>query len=285
MTPNLFVTGLPRSGTTLVCHLLSSLPDVVALHEPMRILELAGQTEEQVLQAIDTFTEQNRTSLLSNATAASKQIGGAVPDNPIAREKSDDGLRKPVNELGEIAVGKPLSPDFTLAIKHNAFFTVFLEPLAATRSCFAIIRNPLAVLASWQSVDLPVNRGQLPAATMWDADLAEHLKQTPDVVDRQLLILDWFFDRFARALPPERIVRYEDVIASGGKCLAHIVPQAASLTKALQSRNRSSLYDPAHYAMLGQRLLEGTGTYSSFYSPAEIEALLKAELETDHAAG
>jgi hypothetical protein len=30
------LTGLPRSGTTLTCHLLNKLPDTVALHEPMQ---------------------------------------------------------------------------------------------------------------------------------------------------------------------------------------------------------------------------------------------------------
>src|SRR5689334_16285425 len=32
---DVLVTGLPRSGTTLTCHLLQKLPDTVALHEPM----------------------------------------------------------------------------------------------------------------------------------------------------------------------------------------------------------------------------------------------------------
>jgi hypothetical protein len=30
------ITGTPRSGTTLVCHLLNQLPDTVALNEPMQ---------------------------------------------------------------------------------------------------------------------------------------------------------------------------------------------------------------------------------------------------------
>jgi hypothetical protein len=32
---NVVLTGLPRSGTTLVCRLLNKLPDTVALHEPL----------------------------------------------------------------------------------------------------------------------------------------------------------------------------------------------------------------------------------------------------------
>lgn len=33
---DIILTGVPRSGTTLACLLLSKLPDVVALNEPMR---------------------------------------------------------------------------------------------------------------------------------------------------------------------------------------------------------------------------------------------------------
>jgi len=284
MTPTIYVTGLPRSGTTLVCHLLSSLPDVVALHEPMKIQDMAGCTTAQVLDAIDAFARENRESILTQAKASSKQISGEVPDNPIAAEKADDGLRKQLNSLGEIIVGKTLPSDFTLAIKHNAFFAFFLASLAATRSCFAIIRNPLAVLASWQTVDLPVNRGQLPAATQWDTGLAAILAGTPDVLDRQFIIMDWFFSRYAATLPAERIIRYEDVIASGGRCLAHLVPSAAALQGQLKSRNRSGLYDRAHFEKLGSRLLDGDGAYSAFYSRLEIETLLKSELESNHAA-
>jgi hypothetical protein len=32
---NIVSTGLPRSGTTLTCHLLNKLPNTVALHEPI----------------------------------------------------------------------------------------------------------------------------------------------------------------------------------------------------------------------------------------------------------
>src|SRR5262245_2561552 len=42
---NVLVAGIPRSGTTLTCHLLNSLPDIVALHEPIGE-ELMGDMSE-----------------------------------------------------------------------------------------------------------------------------------------------------------------------------------------------------------------------------------------------
>jgi len=51
--PTTLLTGLPRSGTTLVCALLNRLPDTVALSEP-RILRLHGDRDLAVRQ-IDAF--------------------------------------------------------------------------------------------------------------------------------------------------------------------------------------------------------------------------------------
>ena len=45
--------------------------------------------------------------------------------------------------------------------------------------------------------------------------LATALDAQPDLLTRQLLLLDWLFARFARVLPRARILRYEDVFARG----------------------------------------------------------------------
>jgi hypothetical protein len=44
---NILITGTPRSGTTLPCHLLNELPDTVALHEPMKVKEFSGLTDHE----------------------------------------------------------------------------------------------------------------------------------------------------------------------------------------------------------------------------------------------
>lgn len=272
--PTTLLTGIPRSGTTLVCHLLSRLPDVVALHEPIRIADLPAGPVQGLLDPLARFAAETRHRLITEATAQSKQIGGAVPDNPIAQEKSDDGLRKAVNEIGTIGIAKPLSRGFHLVIKHNALFTVALDVLCARYRCFAVIRNPLAVLASWRSVDLPVHRGRIPAAEARDPDLAARLSADAPVEDKQLFILDWFFDRFHRLLSPDRIIRYEEVVATGGRCLAGLAPAASILPAQLASRNASALYDRAHILSMGRLLLERDGAFRHFYADADIEAVM-----------
>ena len=81
------------------------------------------------------------------------------------------------------------------------------------------MRNPLSVLASWQTVDLPVHRGRIPAGEELDRDLHRVLEREPEVLGRQLIVLDWFFGRFHAHLNHQDIIRYEDVVESGGVAL------------------------------------------------------------------
>jgi len=139
-------------------------------------------------------------------------------------------------------VSKPLSQDFSLVIKHNAAFTALLPELAQRFECYCLVRNPLAVLASWNSVNLPVSTGRLPAGEHFDQALSRRLDAEPDLLERQLHLLDWLFGRFAAHLPAERILRYEDIVHSAGAALAacHLAAGAAA---AAENQNASRLPD------------------------------------------
>ena len=176
-------------------------------------------------------------------------------------------------ERGRIRVDGAIAADFTLAIKHNAAFTALLPELAERFETCAVVRNPLAVLASWHSVDLPVSRGRLPAGEHFDPGLARRLDAEPDCISRQLLLLDWLFSRYERCLPRERVLAYEDVVASDGQALAaafnvELEPQA------LSGRNASPLYSIEACERLASRLHHDAGAWRSRYVDADVEALL-----------
>lgn len=272
---NLALTGLPRSGTTLCCQLLGQAPDTVALFEPMNVGALPVDDRVAAVGQVARFFDESRRSLVMEGRGLSQQVGGAVPDNPMTDQRNRAGLRMRAATLGEIRVDKPLTAGFTLVVKHNAAFTALLPELAARFDTFAVVRNPLAVLASWNSVDLPVSRGRVPAGERLDPVLAARLHGEPDRGRRQLAILDWFCGRFARLLPPERIIRYEQVVQSGGAALAAAsgvpVPPAE-----LRARNASRNYDPALCAELARQLRDDPGAWRHFY---DIEAVDRLEAE------
>ncbi|KAF1686615.1 hypothetical protein B1992_06805 [Pseudoxanthomonas broegbernensis] len=270
---DLALTGVPRSGTTLCCHLLGRAHRTVALFEPMEVARLPRE-RSAALEQVAAFYADSRASLVAEGTAWSQQVDGRVPDNPFASHRAADGRRRHEAERGRIRLDAPMDPGFALVVKHNAAFTALLPELADRFQTCAIVRNPLAVLASWHSVDLPVSHGRLPAGEHFDPGLARRLDAEPDRIARQLLILDWLFARYGRYLPPERVLAYEEVVASGGAALAaafglQLEPQP------LRERNASRLYSPRTCEELALRLQGDRGAWRSRYGDADVEALLQ----------
>jgi len=271
---NLILTGVPRGGTTLACKLLGQADDSVSLSEPMPVHELPLAPTAAV-EAIAAYFKASRERLLASGTATSQQIDGQPPDNFFDSEPGGTGLRTRRASTGEIRVHKPLSPTFTLTIKHNAAFTALLPWLAPVFDGYAVIRNPLAVLASWNSVDLPITQGRLPMAERLQPALSTWLDAEPDVLERQLFLLDWIFAQYAQTLPPARIIPYEQIVSSDGAALAAATGLALP-PQSLHSRNASALYDPATSQHHAKRLCQRGGAWRMFYSDDAIMDALDA---------
>lgn len=278
---NLVITGLGRSGTTLVCHLLNKLPNTIALDEPIGPNRFAEHRSdhEAVCDGIEHFYRAMRRMALEEGTVRTKHVGGEVPDNHFADEREEGGQRRLITESGKIPVGKELRPGFYLAVKEPGLFTAVLPALAKRFPCYAIVRNPLSVMASSNSGQWPKRkRGNPPAAVKYDEGLVRHLAGSKDPLESNFLRLDYFFRRFQQELPVDHVLRYEDIVNSGGRALEVVVPDAGKLDEPLKSRNVNSLYDRDFMLRVGERLLESEGAYWDFYSRESVEELL-AELD------
>jgi hypothetical protein len=185
-----------------------------------------------------------------------------------------DGLRHRQVSRGKIAIAKRLSSDFTLAVKQTGVFTAFLDRLVTEFPVYAIVRNPLAAISSWNTVDLALRLGQAPNAERFDHDLKSELAAIDDVLDRQIYILAWFHKRIRCSLPEEAIIRYEAIVETGGRALAIALPAAAALDEPLQSQNANPLYDRERMLRIGERLLQSDGAHWETYSKANVEHLL-----------
>jgi len=274
---DVLISGTPRSGTTLSCHLLNKVDDTVALHEPMRGKEWAGLSHDEIAKSVVAFCAEQRRSLHDRGRATSRNVDGIVPQDPHG-SREEDANRKSRAPLGEIVVDKALSPDFTLVVKHNAGFTAILDALVKKFRVYAVLRNPLAALASWNTIDFPPGRGRSPAAERVDHGLRDALDSLENTLDRQLLLLDWFYSRWHRYIPAENFIRYEDVIETKGAALSLIQPAAASLSEPLESRNLSGRYGSETVQRIGLRLLESDGAYWRSYTRESVEAVLDASL-------
>jgi hypothetical protein len=179
----ILIMGIPRSGTTLSCNLINQMPNCVALSEPMKFAGFKDLNTSERLQYIAAFLNNTRLSIINNGIAISKQKNGNIPDNPCEVNENTIELRNSKMKLGVIQITKELSHDFTLVIKHNAGFVAQLDYLSLHYRCFGIVRNPLSVLASWSTVNMPAHHGHSPVAELLDNDLNNKLSQLEDSLD------------------------------------------------------------------------------------------------------
>ncbi len=264
------LTGLPRSGSTLCCHLVNAAAQAVALFEPMQVHTLAADDRRHAVGQVLAYFDEMHASLLADGTAETRHRGGTVPDNPFGG-LGDDGVRVRDIDHGRIRFDKTLSPDFLLMIKHNAAYAALLPELQDAVAVYGLVRNPMAMLASWNTISIPISQGRLPVAERIDGALREALDLAPDLIGRQLVVMDWFFARYRDHLPPERILRYEQITATHGRCLLDALGLDADAAMPLQERNANRLYANVDVDTLCRRLLACEGTWWQFYSRDEVE--------------
>lgn len=270
---NIIVAGVPRGGTTLACKLLNDAPDTLALSEPMAV-HLLPPSSPQAAGAVLSYFQLTRQRALTEGRVHSEHRDGRIADNSWG-ERRRESKRPRIVERGDIQVDKPLSPCFRLAIKHPAAFTALLPALHGRFMLLGIVRNPLAVLASWRSLDLPLSRGRAPAAERFDPSLVDALDNEKDLLRRQVLLLDWYFRQLTRWVPTCQLVRYEDMVSSGGRCLW----RAAGISndeiddKPMTNRNVNPQYDLAEVDTLTVALKQRSEHWEICYSHDDVVAL------------
>ena len=272
MARDWLLSGIPRSGTSLSCRIAGDLPDTVALSEPFndRLADIPREPRAACAR-IAELVRQTRERIRTEGLAPSVHVDGSLYDNIVASQRTETGLRKRQGALGKITVDKPLTNRFRLVVRDNSVFAALLPRMNDYFPCVALVRNPLSVLASWQTVNLPVHDGHVPGAEMFDPDLRLALEQEPDVLRRQLVVLDWFFTRFRAHLPPENVMRYEDLIESGGSTLFRRLGDANAEPVRLENRNRSALYDATTVDALLAALLDAGGAWTHYYRASDCE--------------
>ena len=267
MSADIILTGPPRSGTTLACFLLNKVPDTVALHEPMN-LEMFSNPDAG-LNSICTFFPEMRKSLIEDKLALSKVSQGSIPANPFGGDSGSKG-RSSIVKKEYVKFDKPLSADFKLIIKHNGHFTFLLPELQDHFPVYILIRNPVATIASWNSVNAPVAEGNLRVLKYLDPELFNTLNKIPDIITRQVTLLDFMYRKYQTATQAT-ILRYEDIITSHGSSLSVISESAKLLSHPLENKNFNPLYDANLIDKIKAKLLNHQGAYMNFYSTNSIE--------------
>jgi hypothetical protein len=157
-----------------------------------------------------------------------------------------------------------LTSDFRLFIGHPAIFTVLAKPLVARLPLYAIVRHPLAALASWQTVDMAVRNGRWPIAEVYAPELHELLNSFDDPLHRQVALVRWIF-RVYRGLPRERVLTYESIVQDPSAALRPLSGSAAPLAHPVRVVDPRTRCPGVDLAALGEALLAIEADVEPFY--------------------
>lgn len=231
------ITGIPRSGTTLLSALLHNPPSSVSIDEPQwhgkRARDLNGDTEAFAdwLQA-DFRDVRNRLETGQTVQTREALDGGALTNYRSGDEKNFRFVQK------AFAVG----PEFVLAMKSPVLYTAALPSLIARgQSIVAIIRDPVATLLSWASVPFHISTGRLPAGERYWPELAAIATSSHSVLERQAMIWELFARRYMENESAVSLLRYEDLLARP-QIVGDLVGIAAARVPIHQGMNQNPLY-------------------------------------------
>jgi len=214
---NVLITGIPRSGTTLLTSTVHQIPNCVAFGEPIQLkaLKKTSDSPEAYAHRLADLLETLRRQILNGVPLphrfdiASQQIAS----NYYRRVKTSNAYQGETTFEIREEVFEVQSENFTLCLKSNEQFTACLEALLtlAGVTIIAVIRNPVACILSWRSLKIPVSSGRLKAVERLAPELRK-LKKIDDVLFRQVKIVDWFCAKFYNHRDKINIIAYEDFI-------------------------------------------------------------------------
>jgi hypothetical protein len=273
MARNIILTGIPRSGTTLTCSLLNKIPNTLALVEPLDMVKFNACTDAaQRIRFLSDYFEQIRIDVASKKKISLLDIEG---DGTNTFQYQENGARKTqIKGHREQEITKQLDSDFNLVIKHPNVFTALLKELKQHWDCYAIVRNPLSVFASWESLAHPLSNGHAPMAEYYDAVLKEKLQNTSGKLARQLILMNWYFETYLREINSFNVLRYEDIVSTSGAGLIKIVPDS-NINEPLQSYNRRTVYSKEYMLQMMEVLYaDKDGQWRSFYTEQDLLSVM-----------
>lgn len=245
----------------------------MALDEPFERDALRAISADAFMAFIAEQFRRQRSMIESSGEALSTK-GESSLINHYARSPSLSGIRRRQVDLGRIRV-KPATKEFMLVLKHTIPFTAFVEELMDEYRIYALVRNPLAILASWNTIDSAYREGRIqPYAASLTRDLVKRLARFEHTLDRQIALLDWHFEQYRPLLHSGAVVRYEDIIQTGGGALGVVADSARRIRQSLTNHNSNQVYDRDLMQELKKKLLVTRGAIWDFYEPASIEQLL-----------
>jgi hypothetical protein len=269
MKRDLLITGIPRSGTSLITSILASNTSSIVFSEPSWLGSVRAQSS-----TCDEFTK--------NLILKIKHIRTEIRNgNPIQLKISNDGKGIPSNyynrdKSGNINTDKAEKlvqfpnryADHKMIIKSNAQFSSCLEPLIQSKKykIICVIRNPISAIMSWRSLNIPVSNGNMKIAEKYSSDYLSFIQKEDKLLLKQVKIADWFFKQYTSFINHITLVKYEDLIESPTKVLSKIFETDGFEIPKLKTQNKSNYYNLDEYNDIKLAIINKASYIQKYYS-------------------
>jgi len=259
------VTGIPRSGTSLVLSLLESNKNVLCFSEPPWIKSIrdASDSGTQLIKSLKQKLVSLRNDIAQgNSIEMVYQEGrNNSPDNYFKRES---GTIKKNRKNHRVILDKHHSKS-CFVIKANAIFTATLDDFIRDNwHIVPVVRDPLFVLMSWNTVPIASSKGKVKVVEKFSKTLKEIGQQTP-LIKRQVLLLDWYFKQYER-FGKEHVLYYEDLIKNPDYEINKFFPNKQSKINILTSKNTNNRYTNEPVDFYKKALKKYGNSLNNFYS-------------------
>lgn len=264
---NIIITGIPRSGTTLLTALLDCPPSSVAIGEP----DVLGTWQKVYANDHAGFTKE----LIRYFADVRHKIKSKIPfkdrisvdGQPLTNYASRalEGRRDQAYVVADRVI-EQVEDNFVLLVKAPVIFTSVLSAILAQDAfkVLAIIRDPVATLLSWNSVNFPISQGRLPAGEQYWPELRKIAEMESNVLDKQAMIWELFARTYLNHKEKIVLIRYEDMVQDTS-CVANLL-NISLQTIRVENMNKNPDYDMSKVADIIKAIEKYSPTAGLLYS-------------------
>lgn len=239
---NFIITGIPRSGTSLFTSLISKESKTLCFSEPIWLKDIRSSST-----CCQSFSEnlENKFNLLRKDISQNKPINltlkkGSLelPENYYKRIND-----KEINLKNNVSCRLPKHySNYDFFVKSNTQFTACLKQLKLRgfKNIYCIIRDPIAVLMSWRSLNIPISRGSIKIGELYSKEIRKIVTEKHLLI-KQVKILDWFFKQYY--INDSNIIKYEELISKPKEVFANSLNMEYKNPVQLKSQNTNAAYN------------------------------------------
>jgi hypothetical protein len=211
MFPEVLITGIPRSGTSLLCRLLHEQSNCVVLNEPAEIFGPLTNCENPWWLAC--YYRELRRDILEGAAVHNKVVEGKLVED--TRQVDHRERYHPIVSR----------PDFLLGTKNTLVYLArmpILRRALPQAPIVACVRHPLDTLASWkdsfphlrdvQLSNFPVSYADNDFLTGVERQRLQRISDTESAAQRRALLWSHLAELIATHRDSIILLRYEDLV-------------------------------------------------------------------------